>query len=620
MPGINDLRNDANETQRFIPTAEPTANEIIQPVGNPQVMSMASGVRQKADFSNIPKESAREQIGIEKKVAPIQDYLGADFDKYVEDRKKEFAEYIRELELAEAIADNENDIELEIGTVEDNEKFEETIREASKFDASQMSREQITAALNKANSTPENKINTVSEKPAEYNHNENNSQVSSSSVVPENVIEPDITAEITTVKVSNEVNKAPMRLPFELKEENGILIKDEDIESTRAIDTSENISEQIEEPDLEITRGMIENKEEAVEESEDNIDVELEDEKKIDDEEDEQERLESLKAQITAKIRPVSKRLNLTGFTVAKKGTTSDISCAKETPIAKWVLPVTGITFMIKEILGSNLEKMRYCISNSDERGALQILYDHIVSPKPPFIQWMQSIAYEDYDHLYFGIYIASFADSNYLPIDCTNPKCPKKNYITDNEPVNRMIEYKDDATKAKIANLLKESPVELLGLRATEIVPITENIAFGFVNKSLYSGIVEPTFITKEFRDKYTTTLDIIPYIDNIYYIDYQNKKFIPIEWKKYENNEGKSFKMRVARYDKIISTLPSDALAVIKAYMNELIKTGNEMITYKMPETTCPHCGQVNKELKNQTAPALVFLRNQLGLLVNI
>ena len=62
MPGINDLKNDGNMTPRFIPSAEPTAQEIVQPVANMNTMNMQSGQRVKADFSSLPKESEREQI------------------------------------------------------------------------------------------------------------------------------------------------------------------------------------------------------------------------------------------------------------------------------------------------------------------------------------------------------------------------------------------------------------------------------------------------------------------------------------------------------------------------------------------------------------------------------
>lgn len=569
MPGINDLKNDGNMTPRFIPSAEPTAQEIVQPVANMNTINMQSGQRVKADFSSLPKESEREQIGIDKKVSPVDDLLGDDFEKYLNEKRQDFANYQRELELAEEISDNNNDIELEISTPEDDEELEAKLAEASRFDISEMSKDEINARLNA------NKNNNVEWKDT----------YTKSRPVPETVPEQNIEEKIP-------------------------------VQKDAADDTEED-------DDLEITRSIVADTSYSNDtDSEDEVTAELDENNEIKDEDnnEDEERLEILKSMITEKIRPVSKKLDIRGFTIAKGANIGSFVTNKEVPIAKWVLPATGVTFSIKEILGSDLEKMRFSISNGDERSALQIIYDHIVSPKPDtFIKWMKSIAYEDYDHLYFGIYIAAFADSNYMPIDCTNKKCSKKTYITDNTPINSLIDYKNEEAKLRISNLLKESPVELKGLAPTEIVPISESIAFGFRLPSLYSIIVEQNSLSKDFRDKYSTVTDIIPYIDNIYYIDFVNKRIIPATWKEYVNNEAKTLKSRIVQYNKIISTMPSDQLAVVRAYIGEINKHKDD-ITYKIPATTCPHCGQENPEQKNQSAMSMVFLRNQLGLLVNI
>ena len=59
------------------------------------------------------------------------------------------------------------------------------------------------------------------------------------------------------------------------------------------------------------------------------------------------------------------------------------------------------------------------------------------------------------------------------------------------------------------------------------------------------------------------------------------------------------------------------ADEIAIMRAYINGINKH-TDMVTYQIPETTCPHCGNVNKAVENQSASSLVFLRNQLGLLV--
>lgn len=609
MPGLNELKNDGNEGRFFASATPDNSTELVQPMSTNSMP--ATAVREKADFSSLPK-SERETVGVEQKVSPVAEIFkqGGDFDQYLKDKREEFDAYQREAELAEAVADGKEDIELEVETPEDilGEKFD--INETMKFDIGAMSREQVQQLMQQNNTpkvTPVANNNVI--RPVEVPVRE----VVQQQVYNGPTIQPDIVDTVSTVTPAQEsIAEIPVEGFVPQPTLTTTVIKEPVVkeESTIAEDTMI--------PDVEITRESITAEEgtSVVEEDE----IEAEDAKSEDTEAtDENERLELLKSMITEKIKPVSKKLDVSGFTIAKKGTTAEVAPLRQIPVAKWVLPATGITFNIKEILGSELEKMRSAINSGDDRSVLQIIYDHIVSPKPDFNKWMHSIAFDDYDHLFFGIYIAAFADSNYLPIDCEGKKCTKKTYITDNVPVGQMIKYKSEEAKAKIAKLMKESPVEMYGLRPTEVVPISESIAIGFINPSLYSRIIEPKYFNDEFYQKYATTISLLPFIDNMYTIDWNNKRFVPIEWKEYVNNEGRTLKSRVVRYDKIISTMPSDQLAIIRAYIGELSKNSTD-ITYQMPETTCPHCGHVNPANENQSATALVFLRNQLGLLVNI
>lgn len=373
----------------------------------------------------------------------------------------------------------------------------------------------------------------------------------------------------------------------------------------------EIVEEKIDNPAINIETVKVKQEEESVVE-EDELEVESVDE-------DENHTFEVLKKMITEKIKPVSTRLDLTGFTVSNKPSNSNnIFETDDVAATKWVLPTTGVTVLMKEFKGSDMERLRMLMQGNNARGTLQMIYENIVSPKPSFNKWLNTIAFDDYDHLFMAIYVASFGESNYMPIDCNNKDCTEKSYITDHVPFKDLINYPNDAAKEKFMALYREEPVEAKGFKATEIVPITDKWAVGFVTPSLYSIMIEPNYFDGAFREKYTTAISIAPYIDSFYMIDQINKTLIPIDYTRYDNNDSKTAKSKVIKYNKILSTLNSDEISVLRACI-EAINEDNESITYKQPETTCPHCGHINPEITDGiTAATMLFLRNQLALLV--
>ena len=599
MPGINDLKNDGNEEQKkpFIPTIEVEPSQEPQPRyhNKGSVLSMTSGnptstgskietteLRQKADLSGLP-EDKNESLGVDKRESVQKDILGPGgiFEQYVAEQKREMQEYIEDQELeAEISGENSSNIieEDELGEVDElvqdnSSSYKE--REIN-FDISGTKKKEETMG-----NVEENLVDNIATEKVEANE------------------------EVELEDVVEEIKE-----PLQVKESVEIT-KSNDIPVDK-IENNDSVG--FEDGEIDIKREIVHDTEDEVDDEEDDSDVEED----VDDTDDEK-RLELLKSMVTEKLKPVSTRMNIKGFTIAKKGTTSNVCIeSKEVPVAKWALPTTGVVIRVKEILGSNLEKLRYALSNNDPRTALQIVYSHIVSPKPATLEgWLKSVAFEDYDHLFMAIYIASFADSNYIPIDCKNPLCKQKTYITDNVDVMEMVKFKNDEAKAEFMKLYQSDTVEYKGLYPTEIVPISDKFAIGFVEPSIYSVMIETSYFDDAFVRKYSNTVTMIPYIDQIYQIDQVNKQLVPIEWKVFSNNIAKTIKSRIVRYDKIFSTMNSDEIAVMRAYVNGINKH-SDMLTYQIPETTCPHCGHVNGATPNQSASALVFLRNQLGLLV--
>ena len=290
----------------------------------------------------------------------------------------------------------------------------------------------------------------------------------------------------------------------------------------------------------------------------------------------------------------------------------------KEVTASKWVLPFTGITILMKELLGADLERLRMVMQANDARSTLQIVYDNIVSPKPSFDKWLNSIAGMDYEHLFMAVYVASFNGSNHMPIDCTNKNCKEKSYITDDIPFTELVSYKDDTAKAKFMKLYKEEPSESKGLKAAEIIAISEDYAIGLCVPTLYGAMIEPGYFTDDFIRKHASVISLLPYIDKMYVIDNNNKQLVPIEYKDYPLDPGKTAKSKAVKYGKIFATLTSDEITTLRACV-QAVGDNEDIISYKQPSTTCPHCGHQNPEVENVNPSSLVFLRNQLGLLMN-
>ena len=579
MANINDLKNDGNQKpfvptldEPFVPSIE--GGETPEPpkrkgsIRNNNVLSMTSGkpkeVRQKADFSDLPE---REVPGVNLRNSMTEDILGPGgvFDEYVERMQKEATEYYAEEEFKKEIGDTDSEDD-EDEDVEGNENTD-TISDDDD--------------LEKRYSTPNTTTNSY-----------------------KNI---DLFAEEEDDETMD--NEMTEQIVEELEEN----IKESEPQQP-VVETVIKTTEESDEPEeIKIDREIVTN---DFDDSDDDLD---DDEDSVESDTDD-EQIEALRAMISERLKPVSKKMDISGFTIASKPSLSNnIIVPKEVPVAKWALPNTGVCIHIKEILGSNLEKIRTFIQNNNIRSAFQIIYDNIVSEKPGSLEaWMKSIAFEDYDHIFFAIYIASFTDSNFIPITCPEAGC-KNSFITENIPMNQMVKFENEESEKKFKKLLASDVVNSKGLVPSEIVPISENFAFGFILPSLYNILIESSYLDSEFSSKYSNAVAITPYIDKIYSIDKEHNQLIPVGYKEYANNKAKTVKSKVVRYDKVLSTLETDEIALVRAYISKIVKDNASGVSYQIPATTCTKCG---KEIpaSPMEASAMVFTRNQLGLLMNI
>lgn len=570
-----------------VPNAAATIS-VLEPV------NASSNGRVSADFSSIPKTDGSETLGVSIKESPQAEIFkkGGEFDKYVQEKVQEVQNwYAKETVKAEQKAEEEEIAKAkEAGEIleEEEEDLDTTIAPAMNGRIVDISRKDNTMKV----STPDNYKDTFEEN---YNLDENVLDDEELEEEEEEIEEEPVAAEeeeITEIHNAEEIiSEEPIKEEEPKVEEKKTTVKD----------TIDRVTRRIMSVDVD----------EDLDDEEESLSIETD---------DEDENTEILRSLISEKLVPVSKKLDISSFAVATKGTSSNnIFETKEAAIGKWVLPATGICVLIREISGANLETMRSLLSRRipDMRGSLKIIYDHIVSPKPQsFEVWLKSIAFADYDHLFMAIYIAAFAESNFMPIDCAECKKP---YLTDDIEIMDMVKFKDDKCEEKFTKLYNSEPVNPNGLYATENTAISDKFAIGFREPSLYSVLIESQYFDDKFTRQYQQAIAIMPYIDQLYYIDMANRRLVPIEFKLYANDPAKTARQKIKKIDAMLNTLTVDQNAVLATFTQQ-INERTEWFTYQIPASTCPNCKHENPAQEDQSASSLVFLRNRLGALVNI
>lgn len=333
--------------------------------------------------------------------------------------------------------------------------------------------------------------------------------------------------------------------------------------------------------------------------------------------------LKQLQDMATERLKPTSKKLDISSFTVVKKPVTNVMPFFKpnKAKVAKWVLPTQKATIFMKEFSGSELEKLREYSEDRNSIDALNrrfhMIYDHIASARPSsFEQWLKVTPYRDVDHYFFAIYIASFNGANFLPEDCINTRC-KKTFLTDDIKIMDMVKFENSKAKEEFSKLYKSeaSPVSN-GLFVSEVVPLSESVAIGFREPSIYN-VFELASLDDATRRKYSSIIDYIPYIDELYVINQETHELIPVGYKKYTNNAVKTVQSKLQKYEKIFNTLSVDEFGPVKAYVRDIIAM-NPGMYYVYPSVECPQCHTMTEEQRT-SAEELVFTRYQLGALTN-
>lgn len=357
------------------------------------------------------------------------------------------------------------------------------------------------------------------------------------------------------------------------------------------------------------------NNDDLSEEDKDLAALEGDDEAPVDDFE------QKLKAELEKKMRPVSKKYDLSNAVILDKPVTVSNMLSGAVKLDKkiftWALMRSKRPIIMKSFSATELNILASASrNNSRSADVMKTIWEHLAGPckGSDFHTWCKCTSYYDVNHIWFAIYGACYQDSNYLPFNCT--KCNELT-VTNDIPVYDMCkfskpEYKDELEKIKT---MQPEP-QMSEVFAQYLTQITDTIVFGFREPSIYDSIIVPTLLDSEFTQKYNDIIGLFPYIADIYNVsDIGGQVSLkPIAVKEFVNNEVKTIKARIIQYAKIIRSLESDQYNIIMSYINNM--TEEENITYGLPATTCDHCHNELPEERNLAAD-LVFMRHRLGVL---
>lgn len=663
MASIDDLKK--NNSPVTISIGSPTAKSVKKAIEQDE-----KSERVVVDSSKLQSAPSKLDNLVEQRESKVKDILDLDnpdslFSKYVNRKEKEMDEYIQKLDKAQELAENDFISEDGENTVDDgavigidsvaadrdgNESnYGLPIESRSEEFLEEMNNDEIEkqlmakAAKEEADNEPISiKIGTEVEddtpmsrptvEPVEVSNDDGSIKVSINTTNNRPpIVEKDVPPEADLIEKPREDRNQPKEVsPDDVNMDDELKKLDTEVEKANKAEElkkkkelekkeSEELKQEIEELDLETGSATTEFKElddqgeEIAEEEEDQVDVSQE------------ETLKELQRLATEKLRPISKSLDIKSFSRAKKPT-ANLKILKnnqaKVKAAKWVLPEQEAIVMMKEFLGSELEELRNNSQRSDNLEMLnkryRMIYDHIVSEKPEsYDTWLKTTPFADVDHYFFAAYIASFKGTNFLPMTCSNNKC-QKIHLTDDIPILDMVKFKDDAARNKFLALYKSTKEKANELYLTEIVPLSDTIAIGFKEASIYS-LFEIASLDVRFREKFSSILDYFPYIDAVYIIDRDSQQLIPIGHKLYPDNAAKTTKSKIVMINKALETLSIDQFGPIKAYVSALISKRSDIgFNYIIPEFTCSACGTKIEE-QIVSGEELVFTRYQLGALTS-
>lgn len=358
-----------------------------------------------------------------------------------------------------------------------------------------------------------------------------------------------------------------------------------------------------------------------INDTEPDVDTDAEDAKLS--EEEEKEIVEKYQAELGS-LFAKHNAVDTEGFAVSRKSISmSKLLNVKEPDkrIADWVQTTAKRPFSTVEYSGLDLQKInpdsrRNRNSINTIKDIYRTIYNHLVgATKDGFESWLKSTPYRDVLHFYFGAYKATFGDLNVITYQCPDTKC--NNIFIAEQPFESMYEIDDEKAKEEFDKIFNGDTTLAVDFQE-EIKPVSPQFAVGLIEPSIYSVEIEPLLINDETKTKYSRIIGLLPFIKGLYYIDRENKAYVPIDEGAVSQDIAKTVKHKLAIYYKILGSLTNDQLATLQVYAYNY-RQQPEHVKFFNPECTCPKCGKIvpKQEVRPDT---MLFNRAQSPLVANL
>jgi len=340
------------------------------------------------------------------------------------------------------------------------------------------------------------------------------------------------------------------------------------------------------------------------------------------------EMADNVRKDIKSRINPIKKKFDLSRFSIAKKPVSLHKvmnMCAKSSKkVADWVLAADRRAISMSELSGPEILKLNPANSNRNRLNTFNdmyhIIYDHVEDAnKPAFEAWLKQTKFIDLPHLYFGLYMATFGNGNFLNYTCPKDGC--QHIFIKDVKLEDMVKYKDDETRERIRSILRGDTTSSRkdGEYDVDLVQISDHYVFGLRAPSIWNVIIETASLPEKFLDKYSDLIDLIAYIDGIYVIDEDNQELVPVDTKPDPDNLSKTVARKVRAYYDIIKGLDTNEYFNLRALVDGYDKPGDD-IKYVRPGCKCPKCGAEIPEDKDTSPDAMLFTRHQLAAIGSI
>lgn len=333
-----------------------------------------------------------------------------------------------------------------------------------------------------------------------------------------------------------------------------------------------------------------------------------------------EEIVSNLRTEVKSFTKKAKKKLDLSKFKVADVPISASKAVSfsiEDTNKADWVLPNAQAAITVTGLSGPELIAMDPENSTRNkintQKDIFSIIYRHIDNPnKGTFEFWMKTTRFSDISHIYFALYMATFHGSNFIHYEC--PGCG--NIFIQDVDFRTLVAFKDDETEGKMRAIVNNHLTKHKPYKVT-CYQVSDKYAVDIKEPSLWNTVIELTSLSDTFTEKYEDVLDLMSFINNIYYIDEEHGALIPIDTYPVKDSISRTVANRISAYADVIRQIDSDDFFALRAKIaNTISEEGGDLISYKTPECACPRCKRVIPEQKREGSD-LLFMRHQLGAL---